>query len=1012
MRDPVGPAPPCTALDRRFEAVVFDWDGTAVPDRRADVGVLRATIEELCALGMHVAIVSGTDLGHIDGQLGARPGGPGSLWFALDRGSTVYAVDRSGPHLVDRRRATPAEERALDVAAAVAARAFAARGLTTEIVSARTNRRKLDLLPDPAWRDPPKAAIAALLAAVTDRLHGAGIPDLAAAVETARTAARDAGLADACVTTDAKHVEIGLTDKRDAARWLLRHLAEHEGIGAGLVLIGGDEFGSLGGAPGSDAHMLVPESARATAVSVGIEPGRVPPGVLHLGGGPTRFLALLADQVARRRRGEVPGFDPDPGWTLAFDRVDREQAPAVEALLTVAAGRVGSRGPTLARAAVRPLVLVAGCYDDDDAAETALVAAPVWHAAPHPASGARRLHQALDLRTAVVHETDATGDRHALRFASLATPGAVVLRAECPAGTAAAAPPLVAPHAATSVASGTTGGSVWMAVTTPSGGVVAAATQRMHPGRPGHETLDRFGVYAPGSATQSDVAVAAVEALAATGFEARVNEHRRAWAARWRGAHVDITGDPHLARDARVAIAHVLASVADTGDAAVGARGLSGSAYRGHVFWDADVFVLPVLAATNPAAARAVLEYRIRRLPAARRAARAEGRAGARFPWESAASGTDVTPDHAHDRAGRVVPIRTGAHEVHVVGAVAWAASHYLDWTGDATFAAGPGTDVLVETARYWAASARTDRTGRAHLYGVIGPDEYHEPVDDNAYTNVLARWNLRRAAALAALTDAVPASERDHWCRLADAIVDGYDPDTGRYEQFAGFGDLEPLVIAELAPRRPVAADLWLGYRRVRGAQVVKQADVLMLHHLLPDEVAPGSLAPNLDFYEPRTAHGSSLSPGVHAALFARAGRSAEARHWLDLTARIDLDDITQTTAGGVHLATMATVWHALAFGFLGVRPHADHLAIDPRVPPEWGTLELRLHHLGTRITIRAAADRCTVTADGPAAIGVGGPGGRVHRHPVTDRRPLVLHRSGGDHRAWHARRPTETHP
>ncbi len=157
----------------------------------------------------------------------------------------------------------------------------------------------------------------------------------------------------------------------------------------------------------------------------------------------------------------------------------------------------------------------------------------------------------------------------------------------------------------------------------------------------------------------------------------------------------------------------------------------------------------------------------------------------------------------------------------------------------------------------------------------MIGPDEYHELVDDNAYTNVMARWNLRRA--FAETTDAdLDRAERAAWLELADALVDGYQPDSGLYEQFAGFFELEPLVISEIAPRRPIAADLLLSPERVHQAQVVKQADVLMLHHLVPDEVAAGSLAANLAFYEPRTAHASSLSPGVHAALLARAGRLA----------------------------------------------------------------------------------------------------------------------------------------
>jgi trehalose/maltose hydrolase-like predicted phosphorylase len=365
-----------------------------------------------------------------------------------------------------------------------------------------------------------------------------------------------------------------------------------------------------------------------------------------------------------------------------------------------------------------------------------------------------------------------------------------------------------------------------------------------------------------------------------------------------------------------------------------------------------------------------MLEYRLRRLPAARVAARELGLKGARFAWESAASGADVTPTQMRDRHGRVVPIRTGQLEEHIVADVAWAASCYLDWTGDAEFAAEGGRTLLVETARYWASRIRLDGKGRGHIYGVIGPDEYHEPVDDNAYTNVMARWNLRRAAALDGLED----GERERWLSLAGALADGYDPERGLYEQFAGFFELEPLVVAELAMRRPVAADLLLGPERVAAAQVLKQADVLMLHHLVPDEVEPGSLVPNLSFYEPRTAHGSSLSPAVHAALFARAGMHAEALASLRLAGRIDLEDLTGTTAGGLHLAAMGGVWQALAFGFAGVRPAGDRLALDPRLPPEWGGLELRLRFRGSRMRVRIERDALAVAAEPATLLEVAG--------------------------------------
>jgi trehalose/maltose hydrolase-like predicted phosphorylase len=134
----------------------------------------------------------------------------------------------------------------------------------------------------------------------------------------------------------------------------------------------------------------------------------------------------------------------------------------------------------------------------------------------------------------------------------------------------------------------------------------------------------------------------------------------------------------------------------------------------------------------------------------------------------------------------------------------------------------------------------------------------------------------------------------------------------------------------------------------------VLKQADVLMLHHLVPDQVATDSLAPNLAFYEPRTAHGSSLSPAVHAGLLARAGRFPEALSSLRLAARIDLDDLTGSSAGGLHLAAMGGLWQALVFGFAGVRVRADALAVDPRLPPEWDALELRLRFRGDPLALR----------------------------------------------------------
>jgi trehalose/maltose hydrolase-like predicted phosphorylase len=955
------------ALRRRFEAVVFDWDGTAVPDRQADAGPVRQAVEAACASGIDVVVVTGTHVDNIDGQLRARPAGPGLLHLCLNRGSEVFAVDASGVRLVQRRVASAEENAALTAAAQLTVERLAKVGLKAEIVSQRLNRRKIDLIPEPAWADPPKARIGELLAAVEARLAEHGLAGLREVVELAEEAAREAGLAEPRVTSDAKHVEIGLTDKSDSGHWIFSQLWRR-GIPAGAVLVAGDEFGQLGGLPGSDSLLLVPEGAKATVVSVGVEPTGVPKGVILISDGPPAFLGLLEEQIERRRRGEVPRLEAEPGWALAVEGFDPHLERVYESQLALADGRLGTRGSLLAEhRAARPAVQVAGLYDGEGA-ETHLLTCPLWNRLRLPLERDATASRVLDLHTGLLRQQLQKGSSSldAILFSSLARPGTAVLRALGAAALLPSGPALVAPRGRKRPQLGTTAGRPWMSIQGTGGKISAIAAEKRaaHDGR--RASLERVVVFEP----SAEAALPRLSEAEQAGWERLLVEQRSAWAGRWEDADVAIEGDPELELAVRFALFHLMSSAADSGESAVGARGLSGSAYRGHVFWDSDVFVLPFLAATHPTAARAMLEYRIRRLPAAQAAAKKLERAGARFPWESAASGTDVTPTHARLRTGEVVPIRTGLLEEHITADVAWAAACYSDWTGDEEFAAGPGRDLLAETARYWASRIRQDPEGRGHIYGVIGPDEYHEPVDDNAYTNVMARWNLRRAAQ----SDGVGTEERARWLALADSLVDGYEPSSGLYEQFAGFFALEPLVIAEVAPRRPIVADGLLGRERVQGAQVIKQADVLMLHHLLPGEVVPGSLERNLLFYEPRTAHGSSLSPGVHAALFARAGRFEEALRWLRLASRIDLDDLTQTSAEGLHLAAMGSVWQALAFGFAGLHPHDRILQLDPRLPEEWSALELRLRFRGSRVRLRIERRTTSIQADPPISIRIAG--------------------------------------
>lgn len=957
-------------LERRFEAVIFDWDGTAVPDRQADASRLRRLVEEACAVGIELAIVSGTHVENIDNQLAARPAEPGGLLLAVNRGSEVFRVGPDGPLLAQRYEATPEEDAALSRAAELTVEHLAARGLNAQIVAQRLNRRKIDLIPEPGWTDPPKARIAELLLAVQARLTAAGIDGLTEAVTIAYSAATEAGLSDPRVTSDAKHIEIGLTDKSDAAHWVMRELWQR-GVAPGNTLIVGDEFGTLGELPGSDSYLLVDAARRATAASVGIEPAGVPDGVLSIGGGPRRFVALLEDQIRRRRHRELPLVDTDPAWTLVIDGEEPGLERVREALLTLADGRLGTRGSVIVEDPDgRPSVLLSGIYAGAGA-DTTLLHGPGWNSVAIAGAAGLEPRRILDLHTGTLSQQLAAGPVRveATLLSSLARPAATALRVRGRGIPPPSLDGLQPPGDASTPDSGVEGEYWWMRVTTPPGSIAAASHEQLDVSTEAW-ALDRVSFYegSPAGVADERAVLARVREVSGIGFDGLLAEHRRAWAARWEDCDIRLDGNPQLQLEVRFALFHLIASIANDDEAAVGARGLTGDAYRGHVFWDSDVYVLPFLAATHPAAARAMLEYRVRRLPAALRTARAAGRAGARFPWESAASGVEVTPDSVLGDRGQKLPVYTGRLAEHIVADVAWGAAHYIDWTDDEVFAAGRGLELLVQTARYWASRIELDDDGRGHLRDVIGPDEYHEHVDDNAYTNVMARWNLRRAADAA--SGALDEGEHRRWLELAESLVDGYDQRTGIYEQFAGFHALEPLVIADIATQRPVNASRLLGAERTRASQVVKQPDVLMLHYLIPREVAAGSLPANLDFYEPRTALGSSLSAGVHAALLARAGRPDQALELLRLTARVDLDDIDQITGGGVRLAAMGSLWRALALGFAGIQPQGDQLAIDPIPVPGLDALDLRVLFRGSVVRVRITQDAAEVTSTKPITV------------------------------------------
>jgi trehalose/maltose hydrolase-like predicted phosphorylase len=990
VRDDAVAAP----LGRRFEAAVFDWDGTAVADRHADAGRVRELFAALLEAGFDLAVVTGTNIANVDRQLALRPLGPGRIVVACNRGSEFFELTPAGPHALDRRLATPAEEQLLDEAARLTVAALTARGLQVAVIANRLNRRKIDLIPLPEWSDPPKSELPRLLEAIEARLAAAGIAGLPEAARIASACALEAGLPDPRITSDAKHVEIGLTDKADSARAVFAWL-EARGIRPGQVLLAGDEFGPLGGAPGSDSLMLVPEAAAAACVSVGPEPGGVPEPVIHLGGGPESFLGLLLDQVRRRRLGELPAAADDEAWQVVVEGHGGEEEPYREALLALADGRYGTRGTLLSGGGETPAVLAGGRYAGHGFAEE-LLAAPVWNRIEGASGG--RVRRTLDLRTGTLRHEVAREDGsrvEALLFPSLARPGTSALRASGDESMLDSSQPLEPARQHGTQTRCRQLDSIMLAESSNVERLVAAGSQRRRA-----RWLERLVAYGSSEAEALGGHRRAVEA----GFERLYAEQRERWGRRWAEADIAVEGDPELQFAVRYSLFQLMAAAADAGEAAVGASGLSGQRYRGHIFWDTDVYTLPFFAATHPDAAKAMLRYRLNRLDAARAAAAACGREGARFPWESTRSGLDVTPRFWRGPGGCPVPIRTGSHEEHITADVAWAADCYLSWSGDADFLP-EARALFVETARYWASRIRLDSSGAAHIYSVIGPDEYHEPVDDSAYTNVMARWTLRRAAraVVEASAAGVPPEEVQGWLALADALVDGYDPQTGIYEEFAGFHKLTPLVAVELA-ERPFAGESIVSIPELRASQLVKQADVVLLHHLVPDEMEPGSLGPNVRFYEPRTTHGSSLSPAMYALLLARAGSLDLAERYLRMSAAFDLDNRNCTTSIGLHTATMGGVWQALVCGFAGVRPMGAALAVDPRLPSSWRALELNVRFEGTLVRVRCEQERTIVRPEQP--ILVASPSGEL---VSADANGLVI---AADDPRWLAQEPVRRKP
>ena len=487
--------------------------------------------------------------------------------------------------------------------------------------------------------------------------------------------------------------------------------------------------------------------------------------------------------------------------------------------------------------------------------------------------------------------------------------------------------------------------------------------------------IDRFVAVGASSQDQQPAAAATAHAAAARahGMEGLIARHREAWSARWDASDIRVDGDAEAQRALRFAAYHLVSAADPTDDrVSIGARAMTGVAYSGHVFWDTEIYMLPFFALTWPEAARALLMYRHRTLPAARAKAAKYGARGAFYAWESADTGEDVTPASVFGPGGVTITIRLGHEEQHISADVAYGAWNYWRITGDDVFLLEAGAEIILETARFWASRVEPGDDGKLHIRGVTGPDEYHTGVDDDAYTNWMARWNLRTAVAVALematrwpqpwtelraqlnLQDA----ELDEWSAIAQDMHTGFDAKTGLIEQFQGYFALKDFPLSRLVSRS-IPVDVLLGLDHIVRTPIIKQPDVLMLIWLFWDEFEPAVRAANFRFYEPRCAQGSSLSPCIHALLAARLGDMKLAEQYFRQASEIDLSDNRGDAAGGVHAAALGGLWQAAVFGFAGLSLGDDGPRLDPRLPAGWRELAFRVRWRGKDYALNASRRR-----------------------------------------------------
>ncbi|MEN2740397.1 glycosyl hydrolase family 65 protein [Microbacterium sp. X-17] len=449
---------------------------------------------------------------------------------------------------------------------------------------------------------------------------------------------------------------------------------------------------------------------------------------------------------------------------------------------------------------------------------------------------------------------------------------------------------------------------------------------------------------------------------------------QRAWLDEfWSRSDVRISGRDDLQQATRWCLFQLAQASARADGQGIPAKGVTGSGYSGHYFWDTEIYILPFLAYTSPLWARNTLRMRYLMLPAARHRAEQLNEAGALFPWRTI-NGEEASAYYA-----------AGTAQYHINADISYALAKYIRATGDDDFLYREGVDIAVETARLWttlgfwrSSDGIIDGEGETfHIHGVTGPDEYTTVVNDNLFTNVMARFNLRFAArtvremaeqapeAYALMVDrlGLGADEPDEWERAAEAMHIPYSPALGIHPQDHVFLEREVWDL-EHTPKEQRPLLLHFHPLVIYRYQVLKQADVVLALFLQGNHFTDEEKLADFEYYDPLTTGDSTLSAVVQSILAAEVGYQDLALEYFREAIYVDLADLHNNAPDGVHVASAGGVWTALVSGFGGMRDHFGELSFDPRLPAEWPELSYVLHWHGTRLDVTVRRDEIAIRA------------------------------------------------